>query len=243
MRLILTSGEACHRGLTWTMPQRTSAPRKSSSNRPAARPSGAHVVRIIAGQWRRSTLPILQIEGLRPTPDRVRETLFNWITHLRGSLEGASVLDLFAGSGALGLEAASRGASQTLLVELNPRAAASLQQSIERLKADSCRVERQDALSCLGALKRRAMRFDLVFLDPPFHQDWPARLLPGVLDVMAPGALLYLEAEKLLDEAQCRQADLELLRTDKAGQVVYHLLRRNIDAAGPAPKNEEDESC
>jgi 16S rRNA (guanine(966)-N(2))-methyltransferase RsmD len=225
------------------MSQRSSAPRKSIAQRPAARPTGVHTVRIIAGQWRRSILPIVDTEGLRPTPDRVRETVFNWITHLRGSLDEASVLDLFAGSGALGLEAASRGARAALLVELNPRAAASLKHTIERLKADSCRVEQQDAIACLAALKRRAQLFDLVFLDPPFHQQWLQRLLPGVLDVMAPDALLYIEAEKLLDQAQCTQAGLELLRTDKAGQVVYHLLRRNIDAAGPAPKNEEDESC
>ena len=225
------------------MAKRTSAPRKSTFERLPAKPSGANAVRIIAGKWRRSILPIVDARGLRPTPDRVRETVFNWITHLRGTLAGLRILDLFAGSGALGLEAASRGAAHTLLVELNPKAAASLKDTILRLKAEGCSVERQDALTCLAMLGRRQQQFDVVFLDPPFHEQWLERVLPGVLLVMAPQALLYIEAEKLLDEAQCSQAGLELLRTDKAGQVVYHLLRRNIDAAGQAPKNEEDESC
>lgn len=226
--------------LALTMPQRTSAPRKSTSPRPAAKPSGANAVRIIAGKWRRSILPVVDARGLRPTPDRVRETVFNWITHLRGTLEGLTVLDLFAGSGALGLEAASRGAGQTLLVELNAKAAASLKQTTERLKADNCRVEHQDALTCLAMLKRREQTFDVVFLDPPFREQWLERVLPCVVQVMAPDALLYIEAETELGEAQCSQAGLELLRTDKAGQVVYHLLRRNIDAAGQGPKNEEE---
>jgi len=147
-------------------------------------------VRIIGGEWRGTRLPVADAAGLRPSADRVRETLFNW---LQPMLPGARVLDLFAGSGALGLEALSRGAREAILVEREPRLAEALQDSVHRLRAeDRAAVVRADALAWLRAPLHG--RFDLVFLDPPFD----AALWRDVLGLLPPwladDAWLYLEA-------------------------------------------------
>ena len=135
-------------------------------------------VRIIGGQWKRSKLPVADSPGLRPTPDRVRETLFNWLGQ---DLSGWRCLDAFAGSGALGFEAASRGAAEVVLVERDPRIVRSLRESQQRLQATALRVEAADALAVL----RRAnpQSFELVFIDPPFdawdrhgREDPPVRM-------------------------------------------------------------------
>ncbi len=184
-----------------------------------------HRVRIIGGLWKRTPLPVPEVEGLRPTPDRVRETLFNW---LAGALEGRHCLDLFAGTGALGFEAASRGAASVCLVESDARAASALQATARRLAADQVTVVPGDALSALRRAHDDGRRFDLVFLDPPFRKDWIERVLPLLADVLAPGALVYLESERALDEAALGSLlgrGCELLRCNKAGQVFYHLLR------------------
>jgi 16S rRNA (guanine966-N2)-methyltransferase len=146
-------------------------------------------VRIIGGRLRGSKLPVPDVTGLRPTADRVRETLFNW---LQGELAGAHVVDLFAGTGALGLEAASRDAASVLLLERDPRVAQGLRDTAARLKADAVRVEATDALAWLQ--RPPTATFDLAFLDPPFAADlWTAcaqRLDPW----LAPEAWIYVEA-------------------------------------------------
>ncbi|MDH5824311.1 16S rRNA (guanine(966)-N(2))-methyltransferase RsmD [Luteimonas sp. RD2P54] len=147
-------------------------------------------VRIIGGRWRGTRLPVPDAPGLRPTSDRARETLFNW---LQPMLPGARVLDLFAGTGALGLEALSRGAREALLVERDPRLAQALEETVARLHAgDQARVVRADALALLRAPLHG--RFDLALLDPPFA----AQLWRPALDALAPwladGAWLYLES-------------------------------------------------
>jgi 16S rRNA (guanine966-N2)-methyltransferase len=151
-------------------------------------PAGS--IRIIGGRWRGTRLPVPDAEGLRPTADRVRETLFNW---LQPALPGARVLDLFAGSGALGLEALSRGAREAVLLERDPRLAASLRETIARLGAGGeAHVVQADALSWLRAPAAGA-QFDIAFVDPPFAAGlWPAVMdvLPAVL---AADAWLYLE--------------------------------------------------
>ena len=153
------------------------------------RKTGPGHVRIIAGSLRGSKLPVLDADGLRPTGDRVRETLFNW---LQNRIEGRRVLDLFAGSGALGFEAISRGAAEAVLVENHAPAAALLRASRERLKADRLHVVQSDALAWLTG--NAGQRFDLVFLDPPFASDlWP-RLWPLLLPMLNDGALVYVEA-------------------------------------------------
>ena len=156
------------------------------------RKTGPGHVRIIAGSLRGSKLPVPDADGLRPTGDRVRETLFNW---LQNRVEGRRALDLFAGSGALGFEAVSRGAADAVLVENHPPAAALLRASRERLKAERLQVVQADALVWLAGNADR--RFDLVFLDPPFASaHWP-RLWPLLLPLLDEGALVYVEAPAL----------------------------------------------
>ena len=183
-------------------------------------------VRIIGGQWKRTPLAVPDVEGLRPSPERVRETLFNW---LGGHLDGARCLDLFAGTGALGLEAASRGASEVWLVENDRRALRAIGETLGRLHAPpQVRLQPGDALAALSRAHGQAMRFDLVFLDPPFRQGWIERVLPMLVPVLADGAWLYVEAEAPLDPETLETllgAGSGTVRQGKAGQVFYHLVR------------------
>ena len=145
-------------------------------------------VRIIAGRLRGSRLPVPAMPGLRPTSDRLRETLFNW---LQGEVEGARVLDLFAGTGALGLEAASRGAADVVLVEREPALVRSLDETLRRLKVNTARVEQADALAWLA--RGPEPRFDLVFLDPPFPAGLWQLAAQAVLPWLAAQAWIYVE--------------------------------------------------
>jgi 16S rRNA (guanine(966)-N(2))-methyltransferase RsmD len=187
-------------------------------------------VRLIGGQWKRTKLPVADRPGLRPTPDRVRETLFNWLGQ---DLSGWRVLDAFAGSGALGFEAASRGASEVLLLERDGELVASLTATKTRLKADSVRVERTDAMAWL----RRApvAAFEAVLLDPPFDAGIGAAALAAALPLLVEGGYLYLEGPApVLDPP----AGLEAYRQARAGAVHYQLFRRGYTAAVDAsPRN------
>ena len=175
-------------------------------------------VRIISGQWRRRQLRVADVDGLRPTPDRVRETLFNWLT---GSIEGSRCLDLYAGSGALGFEAASRGASKVLLVEKHEGAVASLRKQASELGADQIEVVHADVARWLQGT---ATPFDIVFLDPPYASADLGALCARLQQHrwLAPGALVYLET-RASQEALELPAGWEFLRRQKAGQVMYHL--------------------
>ncbi|RXZ34093.1 16S rRNA (guanine(966)-N(2))-methyltransferase RsmD [Oxalobacteraceae bacterium CAVE-383] len=195
----------------------------------AIRPPLAHQVRIIGGQWKRTPLPVPVAEGLRPTPDRVRETVFNWLGHLLdGNWAQLRCLDLFAGTGALGFEAASRGAAQVLMVECHTPAARQLEATKARLRAEQVQILRADALGAAEKLALGANRFDLVFLDPPYHQNWLQKVLPACVRLTAPGGLLYLEAEQALEAEALPEwlAGWRLLRADHAGSVFYHLLQK-----------------
>ncbi len=183
-------------------------------------------VRIIGGQWKRSKLPVADKPGLRPTPDRVRETLFNW---LGGELDGWRVLDAFAGSGALGFEAASRGAAEVLLLERDRALAAGLNQSRERLKADTLRVQCADALAWMAACAPR--RFELVFLDPPFDAGLFDKALAAAARVAVPDGFVYLEADREFTAAELAPLGLAVHRHLRAGQVHAHLLRVAINSA------------
>jgi len=199
---------------------RTGAPRPARGARaPASVPAK---VRIVGGRWKRTPLQVVDAAGLRPTPDRVRETVFNWLGQ---DLDGWRVLDLYAGTGALGLEAASRGAARVVLVERDARAADALRAVRARLHAESqVEVVQGDALSWL---QRTGERFDLVFLDPPFGSAELARVLPRIAAVLAPGAALYVESDAPLSpDAPPLSAvpDLIAHRADRAGQVHYHLF-------------------
>lgn len=213
------------------------SPRPASEGK-VKRPS---TVRIIGGRWKRTALHVAGLPDLRPTPDRVRETVFNWLTHqFGGSLEGISVLDLFAGSGAMGFEAASRGAARVVLVDRNAAAVAALIDAKERLKADAIEVIRSDALAAARSYRRSDAKtesqvdsgseetaggFDLVFVDPPYRQQWLERVLPLAPRLLSRHGIVYAEAEAPLDATTVNTFGLELVRADKAGQVFYHLLR------------------
>ncbi len=189
--------------------------------KPTVRGGPPREVRLIGGQWKRSKLPVADRPGLRPTPDRVRETLFNWLGQ---DLSGWRCLDAFAGSGALGFEAASRCAAEVMLIERDATLANSLRASQQRLKADTVRIETADALAWMGRCAPAS--FELVLLDPPFDADLLTRALPAAAALVVEGGLLYVEsAEALADPGL--PAGFALLRQGRAGLVHYHLLRRN----------------
>ncbi len=196
-------------------------PAKAAPARPAAH-RGAGEVRIIGGQWKRQRLTVPERPGLRPTPDRVRETLFNWLGQ---DLTGWRCLDAFADTGALGLEAASRGAAEVLLVEQDAGLAASLQQQRERLQAANVRVQRGDGLVALQ--RSPAASLHLVLLDPPFGQAALfAPALAAAVPALAADGFIYLEAPQRWDDAALAAQGLQLYRHLKAGAVHAHLLQR-----------------
>jgi 16S rRNA (guanine966-N2)-methyltransferase len=198
------------------------APKKPVSAATAQRPG---TVRIIGGRLRGSKLPVVDQPGLRPSSDRVRETLFNWLQH---DLHGARVLDLFAGSGALGIEAVSRGAERVVLIERAPGACAALRQSIERLGiAAQAEVRCADALST-GVLAA-GERFDGGFLDPPFAAGLWQAAIERVLPHLAPRAWLYLETAA--DPVIALPADWRLHREGRTRDVRYALYRREAATA------------
>ncbi len=199
-----------------------------------SRAESAHQVRIIGGQWKRTPLAVPDVQGLRPTPDRVRETVFNWLTHLLdGRWESIACLDLFAGTGALGFEAASRGANQVTMVESSPAAFRQLEATKEKLRAAQVSLLWGDALSIAGRLADnmdgQGSRFDLIFLDPPYHQDWLEKTLPLCGRLLADGGLVYAESEQSFtrDTQPDWLAGWDIAREGRAGMVYHHLLRRN----------------
>lgn len=176
-----------------------------------------NAVRIIGGTWRRRLLKFPDSEGLRPTPDRVRETLFNWLGQ---ELDGWQCLDLFAGSGALGFEAASRGAARVVMVEQSPRVLAALHENAEILQNPrEVEIVRRDAIQYLTSSKAK---FDLIFLDPPYKKGWISRLEPLIPGVLNEDAAVYVEAEHKIESL----GDWRTVRQGKAGEVHFHLLRR-----------------
>lgn len=182
--------------------------------------------RVIGGEWRSRRLNFPALEGLRPTTDRVRETVFNWLLPY---LPKASVLDLFAGSGSLGIEALSRGASELTSIEKSAQAATSLQENFALLgvSPERVRLECADALVWLKAELEMQRPFDLVFLDPPFRKGLLAETLALIeaSDLLAEGAVIYLEQEKEACAPVCPK-DWVLLKEKVAGQVSYQLYQR-----------------
>ena len=203
--------------------------KKAVKNPPHQRPSPAHQVRIIGGLWKRTPLPVLDAEGLRPTPDRVRETVFNWINHLiDGSWSGLNCLDLFAGSGALGFEAASRGAAAVTMVDAHTPAIRQLEAIKAKLDAGTVSLVRGDALGTAQGLAARGQRFGLILLDPPYQTEWLQRILPVCAPLLSEGGLVYAEWDKALTDetAPGWLAEWEIVREGKAGMVFFHLLQR-----------------
>lgn len=180
----------------------------------------ANEIRIIGGLWKRTRLPVADKPGLRPTPDRVRETLFNWLGQ---DLTGWRCVDAFAGTGALGFEAASRGAADVLLVEQDAGLVAQLRGTQARLQAAAVKVERGNGLTALARLAPGSV--DLVFLDPPFDADIHARALGAAAAALSPQGMLYLEAPARWDDEKLAGLGLAVHRHLKAGAVHAHLLR------------------
>ncbi|MBL8258259.1 MAG: 16S rRNA (guanine(966)-N(2))-methyltransferase RsmD [Candidatus Competibacteraceae bacterium] len=194
-------------------------------------------LRVIGGRWRGRRLPFPDLPGLRPTPDRVRETLFNWLAPV---LPGARCLDLFAGSGALGIEALSRGAAEAVFVERHPAAVEALRDNLARLQAQNARVERAEALNWLC---QAATPFEIVLLDPPFEQALLEPVCQGLErgGWLAPSAWVYLEAETAL--ALAPPAHWSILKDKTAGAVRYRLARRDIDRDGEAGAVAPETAC
>ena len=225
---------------------------RAKPRRPRATGPAAHQVRIIGGEWKRTPLAVIDAEGLRPTPDRVRETLFNW---LATEINGARCLDLFAGTGALGFEAASRGAARVLMIERNPRAAMQLKAMKAKLSTQKVEIAEADALRLGNNLE--AASFDFVFLDPPFDSNLLAKALPIAARLCTPYGAIYVETsealqveaiaegekpgkgakpgDEIIDPALLaaweglRTAGWQITRQGRAGAVHYHLLRRETD--------------
>lgn len=197
---------------------------KSSRPAPPVRRAAGdqNSVRLIAGRWRGRKVRFPDGEGLRPTPSRVRETLFNWLMH---AVRDARVLDLYAGSGALAFEALSRGAREAVLVDASAQVCAQLKQELAALTGASGRILREDAARFLA--RTPDAPFDIVFLDPPFHRN----LLPACMQALetqgflAPGAHVYVESESA-PAAGSVPANWQLHRQQEAGQVCYSLYIR-----------------
>lgn len=188
-------------------------------NRQASNVNTGGQLRIIGGQWRGRKLSFPAPEGLRPTGDRIRETLFNW---LQLDVTNARCLDMFAGSGALGLEALSRGATRCILVELNKQAAQQLAHNVTLLQA--CNAEVINA-NCLHWLTQTTQVFDLVFLDPPFALNLWQTAIKGLIDAncLSPNAVVYIEGPR--DLQLDIPANWTLHREKKSGEVSYRLYR------------------
>ena len=208
---------------------------KKQKPRPTTR--APQQVRIIGGVWKRTPLAVIEAEGLRPTPDRVRETVFNWLGHLLdGSWSQLSCLDLFAGSGALGFEAASRGMANVTMVEYHTPAYRQLDAIKQKLNAVQVSLMRADALTVVQGMAARGQRFDLIFLDPPYNLGLLPKVFPLCADILSAKGLLYVESEVPLaaneseDISETTAAMLEgwsVIRADKAGSVYFHILQRN----------------
>ena len=208
-------------------PHKTTAKDTTPANAPL--PTGAGEVRIIGGQWKRTRLPVAQRPGLRPTPDRVRETLFNWLGQ---DLSGWRCLDAFAGTGALGLEAASRGAVSVLLVEQDAALVAQLFALCQRLAASAVTVRRGDGIAQLRQCAPASL--DLAFIDPPFGDgDLFAPALKAAAAALSPQGFIYLEAASAWGAPELEPVGLVLHRHLRAGTVHAHLLR--LDPSTPRP--------
>ncbi len=186
-----------------------------------------NTVRIIGGLWRSRLIEFPDAADLRPTPDRVRETLFNWLGR---DLSGMVCLDLFAGSGALGFEALSRGAASVIMVEKNPAVLRALRDNAQKLGATGLTVVRGDALEFVRGARSR---FDVVFVDPPYRLGMQVAALGLLRGLLAEGGRVYLEGDSAFEAPR----GWAILRRARAGNVHFHLLAREADDQGGVSGN------
>ena len=190
---------------------------KTAKKSPA--PQGTGEVRIIGGQWKRTRLPVPQLPGLRPTPDRVRETLFNWLGQ---RLDGLSCLDLFAGSGALGFEALSRGAKHVTFIDTSSTAIQYLKQNAATLKINNAEFLQNDF-----TLTELVRKFDIVFLDPPYQKNYLLKSVELLLsrNLLNKNALIYFECEKNSVDFKTLPREFEIIKHKKTKTIEYGMLR------------------
>ena len=189
--------------------------------------ANSNSLRIIGGTWRSRRLKFIDSPKIRPTPDRVRETLFNW---LATNINGATCLDLFAGSGALGFESMSRGADQVVLVEEDARIAAMLNEQKDLFNAQAIEIKNQNALTYLQDVNQQ---YDVIFLDPPFDSDLLEKVIPMILkqQVLSGGGSLYVESAAQQKAIKCLETSLETLnciREKISGEVRYALYESDV---------------
>ena len=192
---------------------------KSSRSLSSVRRTRPNTVRIIGGVWRSRLIEFPDAADLRPTPDRVRETLFNWLGQ---DLTGMACLDLFAGSGALGFEALSRGAASVVMVEKHPAALHALRENARKLGAANLTLVRGDALEFAGGARSR---FDVVFVDPPYRAGTQVAVLGVVRGLLAEGGRVYVESDTAFEAPR----GWTIFRRARAGNVHFHLLARELD--------------
>jgi 16S rRNA (guanine(966)-N(2))-methyltransferase RsmD len=184
-------------------------------SKPTKKTSATNQVRINAGVWRSRLLKFPDVEGLRPTPERVRITVFNWLGQ---DLTSKTCLDLFTGTGAFGFEALSRNAKNVVMIENSNLAFKSLIQNQRLLKAENCQIFAQDALVFLS---QNTQKFDVIFCDPPYNKNWLDKLLPILNQHVSENGMVYVEAEYEIENS----AQWTILKKNKAGNVYYHLLK------------------
>jgi len=188
---------------------------KSKLNTKSSIKTVSNQIRINAGVWRSRLLKFPDVEGLRPTPERVRQTVFNWLGQ---DLTGKTCLDLFAGTGAFGFEALSRNAKSVVMVESSTAAYKSLLQNQTLLNAQNCQIHQVDALNFLS---QPTQKMDIIFCDPPYNKDWLNKLLPLLNQHLAADGIVYIEAEFEVLSSDTWQ----VIKQNKAGNVYYHLLK------------------
>lgn len=210
------------------MPIKKTVTAPSPSSKLSRVPNGRNRVRIIGGAFRSRVIEFPDALGLRPTADRVRETLFNWLGQ---SMADFDCLDLFAGSGALGFEAASRGAASVVLAENNRGAVDALKRNVALLKADQCEIVSTDAVQFIDTT---AKKFDVIFVDPPFASDYLPQLLPKLARCLKPEGRIYAEWHQPLAEVisglqgSDNHTDWQILREGRAGKAFFALLSAEV---------------
>ncbi len=200
--------------------------RKNLSASLATAKASGGVVRIVGGSYKRTPLKVADFDGLRPTPERVRETVFDWIVHLIGGCSGHTFCDMFAGSGALGLEAASRGADKVLSIDRNRACTKAITDTVQKLGAVSCvQVVCADSLRYL---ERSQDFFDVIFIDPPFAACLQSQAVCVARKHLREGGLIYVESNRTMSETDFQKLGLSILRQGKAGQVHFFVLRADF---------------